>query len=94
MIKILDFGIARAAEKFRVAQTVAGQIKGKCAYLAPEQVSNTPIDHRVDIFAAGIILYELLCGGRLFRADSTWETIQAIRVWRGLRDQALTPRIG
>ncbi|HEY0710556.1 MAG TPA: protein kinase [Polyangia bacterium] len=78
VIKILDFGIARAAEAFRIGRTSAGEIKGKCAYLSPEQLALAPIDHRVDIFAAGVLLHELLLGRRLFKAETPWATIQAV----------------
>jgi serine/threonine protein kinase len=78
VIKILDFGIARTAEAFRIGRTSVGEIKGKCAYLSPEQLALAPIDHRVDIFAAGVLLHELLLGRRLFKAETSWATIQAV----------------
>jgi serine/threonine protein kinase len=59
-VKIIDFGIAKARD--RVVQTQAGIIKGKFRYMAPEQASGEAMDHRVDLFAAGVVLYELLRG--------------------------------
>ncbi len=59
-VKVIDFGIAKARSK--VVQTEAGVIKGKFRYMAPEQASGTNMDHRTDIFAAGVVLYELLRG--------------------------------
>ena len=67
-VKLVDFGIAKAATGGEVTQ--AGIIKGKAAYMAPEQALGLPIDRRVDVYAAGIILWELLSGRRLFMADT------------------------
>ena len=60
-IKIIDFGIAKA--RMRLVQTQAGVIKGKFRYMSPEQASGDLMDHRTDIFAVGVVLYELLRGG-------------------------------
>jgi len=59
-VKIIDFGIAKAAEGLHHTQD--GVIKGKFRYMAPEQAMGLAIDHRVDIFAAGVVLYEMLLG--------------------------------
>jgi serine/threonine protein kinase len=59
-VKIIDFGIAKA--RMRMVQTEAGVIKGKFRYMSPEQASGGKIDHRTDVFAAGVVLYELLRG--------------------------------
>jgi len=74
-VKLVDFGIAKAATGGEVTQ--AGIIKGKAAYMAPEQALGLPIDRRVDVYAAGIILWELLSGRRLFMAD-TPESVQKL----------------
>lgn len=63
--KILDFGVAKAEGQWHA--TVTGQISGKYGYLSPEQVRPGAIDRRADVFAAGIVLWELLTGERLFR---------------------------
>ena len=76
-VKILDFGIARAAEG-RETSTRSGMLKGKIAYLAPEQIHFGPLDCRVDIFAAGIVLYEMLAGRRLFRANNDLQMMKMI----------------
>jgi serine/threonine-protein kinase len=65
---VLDFGIAKAAS--RATSTEDGQVKGKAAYMAPEQLQHGSVDRRADIFAAGVCLWELLTGRRLFLADS------------------------
>lgn len=66
-VKIIDFGIARAAE--RSVQTQTGMIKGKLSYMSPEQASGKAIDHRSDIFAVGVLLYELLTGKRMYKGE-------------------------
>ncbi len=67
-VKLLDFGIAKAASKSTKTQT--GIIKGKAAYMSPEQAGGKPIDHRSDIFALGIILYELVTQKKMFEGDT------------------------
>ena len=74
--KVVDFGIAKAANK--VAQTRAGVLKGKYSYMSPEQALGDGIDHRTDIFALGIILYETTTGTRLFKRHNELATLQAI----------------
>lgn len=61
-VKLTDFGIARAAS--RLHQTQGDLVKGKLAYMAPEQALGKPLDGRVDVFAVGVMLYELLAGRR------------------------------
>jgi serine/threonine-protein kinase len=65
VVKVVDFGIAKAAT--RESQTVVGQVKGKAAYMSPEQARGEPLDARSDIFSLGIILFELVTRSRLFR---------------------------
>jgi len=67
-VKILDFGIAKAASQSTITQL--GMIKGKVAYMSPEQAAGNPIDHRSDIFSVGILLYEMLSGKRMFQGDT------------------------
>ncbi|HEY8074130.1 MAG TPA: serine/threonine-protein kinase [Labilithrix sp.] len=66
--RILDFGVAKALG--RAQATTHGEVKGKAAYMAPEQVRGETLDRRADVFAAGVVLWELLAGKRLFDADS------------------------
>ncbi len=73
---ILDFGVAKAAS--RVHTTENGQIKGKLSYMAPEQLRGAPLDRRVDVFAAGIVLWELLAGQRLFARSDPGATVTAV----------------
>jgi serine/threonine-protein kinase len=66
--RVLDFGVAKAAG--RTQQTREGQIKGKLSYMAPEQLRGAPVSRQSDIYAAGVVLWELLTGERLFAADN------------------------
>ncbi|NOU29068.1 MAG: serine/threonine protein kinase [Polyangiaceae bacterium] len=75
-VKVLDFGIAKA--KDRESRTEAGQSKGKLEYMSPEQSKGEPLDRRSDVFALGIVLYELVTGKRLFRRGSPMATLDAI----------------
>lgn len=63
-VRVVDFGIAKAAK--RSHETEVGRIKGKIAYMSPEQARSQPLDRRSDVFAAGIVLWETLAGRRLF----------------------------
>src|SRR5262245_12131748 len=65
--RMLDFGVAKAST--RSAVTRDGQVKGKLAYMAPEQLRGQPVDRRADVFAASVVLWELLTGERLFTFD-------------------------
>ena len=76
-VKLLDFGIARAGTGVR--RTRAGVLKGKFAYLSPEQAAGGPADQRSDLFAVGILLHEMLTGSRLFSAPSEFETLDRVR---------------
>ena len=67
-VKIVDFGIAKARSRSTITQV--GMIKGKVAYMAPEQASGKNIDSRSDIFPTGILLYEMLSGKRMFTGDT------------------------
>jgi eukaryotic-like serine/threonine-protein kinase len=71
-VKVADFGIARLdASDF----TLVGDLLGTPAYMAPEQLSGGPVDHRTDLFAAGVILFEMLSGVKPFRGKSITEII-------------------
>jgi formylglycine-generating enzyme required for sulfatase activity len=76
-VKIIDFGIAKAASQSSKTQT--GILKGKFGYLSPEQSRGLPLDRRSDIFSVGIILYELLAGERLFLGDTDFSTLEKVR---------------
>jgi serine/threonine protein kinase len=76
-VKIVDFGLAKASSQ--LAESDAGVIKGKFGYLAPETVREQGVDQRVDIFALGILLWEMLAGRRLFLGDNDFATVRMVR---------------
>jgi len=76
-VKVTDFGIADANN--RATETQPGIIKGKYAYMSPEQISAGAIDARTDIFALSIILWEMLTMRRLFQGANEMETIQQVK---------------
>ena len=73
-VKLIDFGIAKAVA--RTSRTATGVVKGKAGYMAPEQVLNLPLDARTDVFALGIVLYELTTQERLFAGVTDYESAQ------------------
>ena len=75
-VKLTDFGIARAMNV--AGLTRPGTVKGKPTYMAPEQARGHEVDGRADIFALGVVLWELLCGFNLFRRDSEASSLMAI----------------
>jgi serine/threonine protein kinase len=79
-VKILDFGIAKAlGVESGEESTKSGTLKGKFAYMAPEQTVSNDIDRRIDIFATGIVLHEILTGRRLFKGENDMQTIERVR---------------
>ena len=72
--KVLDFGIAKFSSRLANA-TQAATLKGKLAYMSPEQVQGEQVDRRTDIFALGVVLWELTTGQRLFRMDNDLDTL-------------------
>src|SRR5579864_1868756 len=87
-VKVLDFGLAKLAQKTSVAaadgvtltssHTAAGLVMGTASYMAPEQVRGDAADARTDIFSFGAVLYEMLSGKRAFRRDTPAETMTAV----------------
>jgi len=76
-IKLADFGLAKAASQ--VEATDPGVVKGKMSYLSPEAARGENVDHRSDIFAVGILLYEALTSKRLFYGESDYQTVEMVR---------------
>jgi serine/threonine protein kinase len=74
--RVVDFGVARAAT--RLSTTRSGQLKGKLAYMAPEQARGAGVDRRADLFACGIVLWEALATKRLFKGDGEAETLNRV----------------
>lgn len=76
-VKVTDFGIAKGTHRTRM--TEIGQLKGKYAYMAPEQARGEPIDLRADLFACGIVLWELVCGRRRFEGATDIEILERVQ---------------
>ena len=74
--RITDFGVARATT--RLSTTRTGQLKGKLAYMAPEQARGAPVDRRADLFAMGIVLWECLAQKRLFKGEGEADTLNRV----------------
>jgi serine/threonine protein kinase len=83
-IKIVDFGLAKANSQLEHSEP--GIIKGKFSYLSPEAAMGQEVDHRTDIFAVGIILWELLAGQRLFLGETDFQTVKKVQ-------QAVVPAV-
>lgn len=90
-VKIIDFGIAKAGVK--VGATESGILKGKFAYMSPEQAYGDEIDHRSDIFSVGIMLHEMLTGRRLFKGTDSRETIRNVRKSKVDAPSAINPSL-
>lgn len=76
-VKIIDFGIAKAATTIEI--TDVGVVKGKFAYMSPEQATGDPLDWRSDEFSLGVVLFEMLTGRRLFKGKDNQETLRNVR---------------
>ncbi len=88
-VKLTDFGIAKAGGR----ATTVGMLKGKFAYMAPEQARGDPVDARTDLFALGITLWELLTGGRLFDGDTDLAVLRAVQERPVLAPADLNPDV-
>jgi len=75
--RVTDFGIAKCVQTTDPG-TSRETLKGKIGYMAPEYVRGQPVDRRADVFALGVVLWEALCGARLFRAPSDGETLERV----------------
>ncbi len=76
VVRVFDFGIARAAG--RLTTTREGQIKGKLGYMAPEQLRGEPVTRQADVFSAGVVLWQMLTGERLFAGDAEANVIEQV----------------
>jgi eukaryotic-like serine/threonine-protein kinase len=76
-VKLTDFGLAKASTQLE--STDPGVVKGKFSYLSPEAASGLEVDARADIFAVGILAYEMLTGRRLFLGETDYQTVQMVR---------------
>jgi serine/threonine-protein kinase len=76
VVRVVDFGVAKAVS--RLQSTQDGQLKGKLSYMAPEQILRRSVDRRADLYATGVLTWELVTGRRLFTADDPAATIAAV----------------
>jgi len=90
-VKLMDFGIAKAAQ--RSTKTMAGTVKGKVAYMSPEQARGKNLDGRSDLFALGIMMWEMLTAKRLFLGDSDFETLTAVLKNDAPPPSSLNPKV-
>ena len=90
-VKIVDFGLAKANSQLERSEP--GIIKGKFSYLSPEAAKGGVVDARTDIFAVGIILWELLAGRRLFMGESDLETVRMVQSARVPPIRQLNPNV-
>lgn len=90
-VKLTDFGIAKASTT--AAETVTGVVKGRYDYASPEQARGEPIDQRADLFAVGVLLYELLTGHHPFRQPTEVATLEAIKKTRVTPPSEVNPDV-
>ncbi|MBX5483293.1 MAG: protein kinase [Myxococcaceae bacterium] len=90
-VKVIDFGIAKAENLG--AGTEPGTLKGKFFYMSPEMIAGRPVDHRADLYAAGVMLYEQLCGRRPFTGSTPDEVLDRISQARPRRPTEFDPSV-
>ncbi|NVJ18103.1 serine/threonine-protein kinase [Myxococcus sp. AM010] len=90
-VKVIDFGVAKAATSSQ--NTATGVLKGKYPYMSPEQASGLSIDARSDLFALGVVMWELLTGKRLFKGESDMMTLRLVKDCQVPRPSQLNPRL-
>src|SRR5690606_10552052 len=76
-VKVIDFGIAKARDRLHTTEAGSG-LKGKLRYMAPEQLQRGPLDRRADIYALGVVLWEMLTMRRLFQGASDPQVVQRV----------------
>jgi eukaryotic-like serine/threonine-protein kinase len=87
--RVLDFGVAKAIG--RLSSTSEGQVKGKAAYMSPEQVRGESVDRATDVFAAAVVLHEMLTLERLFAAESPTESMARVLAGRVRPPSSVAP---
>ena len=92
VVKLMDFGISHMVDLERL--TVTGQLLGSPAYMAPEHVEGRPLDFRTDVFAAGIVLYQLTVGKLPFEGKNPHEVLKRIAECKFVDPRQANPRIG
>jgi serine/threonine protein kinase/ABC-type branched-subunit amino acid transport system substrate-binding protein len=90
-VKLMDFGIAKARDS--EAETRVGVFKGKVAYIAPEQVRGEGVDRRADIYSAGVLLWEMITGRRLWAGLTQAETLKRVMMGEVPKPSSIDPRV-
>jgi serine/threonine protein kinase len=90
--RVLDFGVAKAT--VRLQTTRDGQLKGKIAYMAPEQLSSGAANRLTDVYAAGVLLWEALAGRRLYEADAEGELVAKVLTGHIVPPSSVAPEVG
>jgi serine/threonine-protein kinase len=90
-VKVVDFGIMKAAGKR--SSTLTGQLRGKLAYMSPEQARGKPIDHRTDVFALGAVIWELCTNRRLFHGDNESAMLENVLACKIPDAQSIRPEL-
>jgi serine/threonine protein kinase len=90
-VKLTDFGLAKATTQLE--STDAGVVKGKFSYLSPEAAHGQPVDGRTDVFAVGILAYEMLTMRRLFLGDTDYQTVESVRAAQVPSIRAQNPEV-
>jgi TerC family integral membrane protein len=90
-VKLIDFGVAKAAG--RGSHTATGTLKGKYPYMSPEQIAGEAVDKRSDIFALGVVLYEMATSRRLFKRDTEVSTLKAVEACQVPTPSTVNPDI-
>ena len=90
-VKLVDFGLAKATSQAEI--TDPGVVKGKFSYLSPEAASGLEVNSRADIFAVGILLWEMISGKRLFYGETDYQTVELVRQAKVPSLQALNPEV-
>jgi len=90
-VKVIDFGVAKAAGS--TSQTATGVLKGKYPYMSPEQANGQYVDARSDLFALGVVLWELITGRRLFKGESDLMTLRLVRDCQVPPPSQLNPKL-
>jgi serine/threonine protein kinase/ABC-type branched-subunit amino acid transport system substrate-binding protein len=90
-VKLMDFGIAKARDS--ETETRVGVFKGKAAYIAPEQVRGETVDRRADVYSAGVLLWEMITGRRLWAGLAQTETLRRVMIGEVPKPSSIDPRV-
>jgi len=93
VVKLVDFGIAKALEGATMEETRTGALKGKFAYMAPEQLDGQKASAVTDIFSVGVTLFEMLTGRRLFKGNTDYDTLVRVKTQPVPPPSELNPQV-